>query len=1684
MNDTPLGLSVEDEFQRTILILVPIFDGTKAMDESMREWLSMNFADVFDDLLYPKAAPKEKSDDSDLTVRERRRRRRKKKKVKIDPLEIHVKSACRRWWYYARDLVPKPNDPTSWADQQEEMFEDHLIPFYLLPIVKKNNHRKHNSHQWFFDSVCMALGDTCTYGFLTDCGTTYEPSCLGILFKELCINPDLIGVTARQRVEWPNRYFHPCEDAPFEWLHGSHDIDRDPKKRPCWKCYVTYLFGPAPLQGFEFEATLVTNLSIFNLVEALPVMPGPCQLMNWQKMKHFQVVKEYFSLLFKSEINKKELVNVPARYHKMVDDDDALFDDSSDDFISSSSDEYSEWGDGSTYFDDDASTWFDEELGRGGGSVTGGSTHGRQRSGSFGRQRTRSIGSTNGEIELGYNVYGAHRRAVRDENDDIYFPETPRVRTGESLHGEDQDETRSVASASSRASRKSLRRTASRYGPNKPPPPVNPITHSTRRPALNFTEFLRTNMRLAEDRVLSFVSVFSTRYGTKWIPGATFYYTPEIKWQTLLLQRRRWINGTFASFLFFLMSKRAETRLNARMFDDQSLAKALVLFLWKLQLFQMLLVFVSPAIFGSTAYIAVLDLAERFPHIWGWGNTSLFPQNVGISLVGADIWIFFWFCVYAGWSFVSHFIQGGRIPELVCHGVAILGLIYMIPIYWSLWSAIIALGVGFVAALVIFGLLAPAAISYAESWKCVKLYIAYLPWFLSLIVFMLIFIPGYSFARLYDTTWGNRATGSDSAIHANEEKTMRMWNLLFVIFLVSMNFFLTMCLVWAFRAGYNVVMGIMIFVFIPSVIQLLGAIAFWIKTFFLSEAFAYEVIDDIELLLATIEEGEGSNYHLLPSLLNEGVSVADSGASGSITLDDGDNHHGLVSAEVSRQEKRMLDMQAFDPNFFEVDVFGGEEAPLDLISIALRDRLRVSNQNVIVPHLALPTQPQFSPRPSPPFNHGYDSFENSSFHGSVGGEGGTLPPRYPRNHSTFNPMTSEIAVCRPYDADINAEEDPAILKSQQWLHTDTDDMSSPPMTAIAIPAVEYESEILRDKARLLDPQEFADIQTKYANRPLPQIQTMQHIQAFPLPPRCSSPSTSSVSSLGSYRSGSSRRPSFNDGHGGQFVNQPPNMMVPHQNPMIAGSPMHVLQQPVLPTQFSMVPPPPPPPMTYSPSQNATINPMFGMPMSLPPIAPIPPPPPPLPVSMPQVLPPQMPLSLPPGITLHPYSVPAPFSRAGSGSEHTPSPLSSSSSGEVHAAPVVETDSGNDETMNPLLMHPFNGMIPTLPLMTAAGPTVMPMIPLSMLNSPFLENLKHQFQGGSPTKAKYNKGSDRETHKDNKVVTESETQTSVKIGADIVRDEEDEDAPLLSSHYPGVSPPSSSFSETFHSPGLKKKFIHPDGSSDKRPVSYAFPRSSRKTLHDNRGRDEDASLSSAAIEEGSLVTTEERMEEDSPLIGHATSSRRRIGTSRRVQGLVKAVIKQIEENFRLQKTSELDSTGSDSLSRSRSHDENEEKEDDVHADAIRRSHNHDRDSGSFFKFVRKEEASAPSMHHNHGGHGQTSVASHQQIDTDEAFNSFISPLSESRDPFDRTATSSMGDLLFSQSDDLFISNSRSLSMSFDVGDERRQSVPLSGPIGRPPIGGSGVGRVKTPPSSTRNSVAISPTQAAIAQHKVK
>jgi cellulose synthase/poly-beta-1,6-N-acetylglucosamine synthase-like glycosyltransferase len=68
------------------------------------------------------------------------------------------------------------------------------------------------------------------------------------------------------------------------------------------------------------------------------------------------------------------------------------------------------------------------------------------------------------------------------------------------------------------------------------------------------TGMLVGSLLLAEDRILSYAAVLKTtkHYQTKYEPNACFYFEAETNPTTLLQQRRRWINGTIAGYLWLL----------------------------------------------------------------------------------------------------------------------------------------------------------------------------------------------------------------------------------------------------------------------------------------------------------------------------------------------------------------------------------------------------------------------------------------------------------------------------------------------------------------------------------------------------------------------------------------------------------------------------------------------------------------------------------------------------------------------------------------------------------------------------------------------------------------------------------------------------------------------------------------------------------------------------------------------------------------------------------------------------------------------------------------------------------------------------------------------------------------------------------------------------------------------------
>lgn len=267
------GTAMESHFSNLSFIFVPIFDGINAMSSSCKDWFNKNFDNLCTGI------------GGDVAVR--------------------VK--CALWWHYYEDTVNSDSNGDL-KSYQERTFRPsfqfsnssmNVLDFFFMPIIKSKNHRKHNSHHWFFQGVCEALGTHARFAFLTDCGTTYTTECLAKLTYELLGSNDLIGVTARQRVEVPNDYFHPCEDTGIPFFKGNHADSGNP--RPCWKCYAAYMMSPAPLQGFEFEERLIVSSSLFNLVEAMPVLPGPCQLLDWHKMKEYNIVSEYFNILMNEE---------------------------------------------------------------------------------------------------------------------------------------------------------------------------------------------------------------------------------------------------------------------------------------------------------------------------------------------------------------------------------------------------------------------------------------------------------------------------------------------------------------------------------------------------------------------------------------------------------------------------------------------------------------------------------------------------------------------------------------------------------------------------------------------------------------------------------------------------------------------------------------------------------------------------------------------------------------------------------------------------------------------------------------------------------------------------------------------------------------------------------------------------------------------------------------------------------------------------------------------------------------------------------------------------------------------------------------------------------------------------------------------------------------------------------------
>jgi hypothetical protein len=266
--------------------------------------------------------------------------------------------------------------------------------------------------------------------------------------------------------------------------------------------------------------------------------------------------------------------------------------------------------------------------------------------------------------------------------------------------------------------------------------------------------------------------------------------------------------------------------------------------LWALQLFQLVLVMIAPAVFASTCYSGLVYSAQYAPNSFAW---TVHPPAFGI-VRGADICIFFYLTFYVIWTLYAFQAPKGKMPEIICIMLAICGFLFVFPMYFSMWYNIIYKVLDTVEFLVIFSLFMPIAIALAQSTTSAFLYVAYLPWFMFLVVFFLVYIPSYSFARLWDTSWGNskpsnlfslclirlklllgnRDTGADNAIVGTTEAVMKTWTFYFILALISINILLTYLFIkMVLYYGNQAKFALLLILFSPMVLQIFFSFLFF-----------------------------------------------------------------------------------------------------------------------------------------------------------------------------------------------------------------------------------------------------------------------------------------------------------------------------------------------------------------------------------------------------------------------------------------------------------------------------------------------------------------------------------------------------------------------------------------------------------------------------------------------------------------------------------------------------------------------------------------------------------------------------------------------------------------------------------------------------------------------------------------
>jgi cellulose synthase/poly-beta-1,6-N-acetylglucosamine synthase-like glycosyltransferase len=263
------------------------------------------------------------------------------------------------------------------------------------------------------------------------------------------------------------------------------------------------------------------------------------------------------------------------------------------------------------------------------------------------------------------------------------------------------------------------------------------------------TGMLLGSLLLAEDRILSYAAVLKTekRYHTKYEPNACFYFEAETSPTTLLQQRRRWINGTLAGYLWLLQNIHLMYNSKVNAYN-----KVILTILVISQLMMFFVMFIGTS---------VLTVAIRFPLMSYIGVPRLYVELI----IGAYCLLYVMF-VYLHSSPKK---KGPKLNTVLFDIITLFNMLIVGVIMYSFVMSLMNSKMVLNIAIIAFNMFMPFLLAALHDWKSLALMFCSVVQYTLLLPTFTITLSVYAFSRLWELTWGNRP--SEKLLTLKQKKT-------------------------------------------------------------------------------------------------------------------------------------------------------------------------------------------------------------------------------------------------------------------------------------------------------------------------------------------------------------------------------------------------------------------------------------------------------------------------------------------------------------------------------------------------------------------------------------------------------------------------------------------------------------------------------------------------------------------------------------------------------------------------------------------------------------------------------------------------------------------------------------------------------------------------------------------------